>query len=118
MRALHLENAKPCLTGNFPARERRNGLERPSMTLAPEAMHIGIHIFDTGMTVILFGKQSIELSQRLQKIRIVIMRDAMLALCTHFLGVDTFFRVPSFAEILHWHIFQDKIRKAFFVFAI
>ena len=81
------------------------------MALTPEAMHVRIHVFDAGVTVISLGKKRIELFKGFKKIRMMIMWNAMLTVRTHFIGIVF---VPAFAEKLHRHIFQNKIGKRCF----
>src|SRR5688572_3497196 len=78
------------------------------MTLAPEAMHICIHVFDAGVTVISLGEKLIELCKGFKKIRMMIMWNEMLTARPHLIGIVF---IPAFAEKLHRYIFQNKIGK-------
>ena len=55
--ALHFENAKPCLDACRMIWERRDRLEGPGMTLAPKAVHVRVHVFDAGVTVVFFSEE-------------------------------------------------------------
>src|SRR5215207_4640488 len=82
--ALHLKNPDPGFDARLNGWKWRNRFKGPGVAFPPETMHVCVHILDAGVTVVFLGKQGVELCERLQKIRVVVMRDAMLAPVTYF----------------------------------
>src|SRR5215216_8000844 len=85
------------------------------MTLAPESVHICIHIFDTRVTVISLGEKRIELFKGFKKIGMMIMRYAMFFVGAYLFDIHAFLGIPTFAENLHRYILENEIRKGFFL---
>ncbi len=109
VRPLHFEDAKPCFHARFDGWERRDRFKRPGMTLAPEAVHIRVHVLDGGVAIVPLGKERIKLLQSFQKIRMMVMRDTMLFAGAHFNWVYALFYIPAFAKDFHRHVVEYEI---------
>src|SRR5687768_2311568 len=98
--ALRRKDAKPGFHTRFDSWKRRDRFKRPGVSFAPKAMHVCVHVFNARMTIVLLGKQHVEFLQSLQKIWVMIMRNAMLFASAHFIRIHTLFHIPALAQVL------------------